>query len=215
MLHHRAQDGGLEMLPIAVALGDGDEIAAEENAADFRDLEQRPARGERPADLGAGEIGHRAGTHDVAAGEEFQGGGIGRGFGLDEHGDKPYWRQAFWNRSKSDPTWTCSRPRSSPTKSEAIPFFSQSPKRVGSGPFGPPSSGGRRACVAAVRRRSSASASARSPASRMRRATSLSEPVSGLDTRGLRLDGLGLQLTSPLALPVEHAIRPPPRTMDA
>ena len=44
------------------------------------------ARGERPARLGAGEIGHRAFAHHLAAGKEFQGGGIGGGFGLDEHG---------------------------------------------------------------------------------------------------------------------------------
>ncbi len=43
MLHHRAQDRGLEVLPVAVALGHRNEIGAEENAADLRDLEQRPA----------------------------------------------------------------------------------------------------------------------------------------------------------------------------
>ena len=44
------------------------------------------ARGERPALFGAGKIGHRAFAHHLAAGQEFEGGGIGGGFGLDEHG---------------------------------------------------------------------------------------------------------------------------------
>ena len=45
MLHDGAEDGGLQMLPLAVALGDADEVGAEEHALDAVDLEQ--ARGER------------------------------------------------------------------------------------------------------------------------------------------------------------------------
>jgi hypothetical protein len=55
--------------------------------------------------------------------------------------------------------------RRGPQKSEAIPLFSQSPYRVGSGPFGPRTSLGKDfALAAAAKRRASASTSARSAA---------------------------------------------------
>ena len=43
VLHDGAEDGGLEVLPLAFALGHGDEVAAEEHAGDVADREQ-PAR---------------------------------------------------------------------------------------------------------------------------------------------------------------------------
>ena len=54
MLHDGAEDGGLQMLPLAVALGHADEVGAEKHAFDAVDLEQ--ARGERRslARLGSG-----------------------------------------------------------------------------------------------------------------------------------------------------------------
>ncbi len=74
------------MLPVAVALGDGDEIGAKENPADFGNGEKRLRLGRAAGRADFREIGHRAFAHDVAAGEEFEGGGIGGGFGLNEHG---------------------------------------------------------------------------------------------------------------------------------
>ena len=82
----RAEHLRLQRLPVGrVGLGDGDEVAAEEHARDA--AAARTARW--PAGCarrrGGGEIG-RAGAHDVAARQEFQRGGVGRAFGLDEHG---------------------------------------------------------------------------------------------------------------------------------
>ena len=45
MLHDGAEDGGLQVLPLAVGLGHGDEVVAEEDAGDARHREQ--ALGER------------------------------------------------------------------------------------------------------------------------------------------------------------------------
>src|SRR5215472_6501015 len=84
MLHDGAEQDGLELLPFAVGLGDGDEIGAEEDAADAVDLEQ-PRRERRL--LGLRLVAHverSLGQHG-AAGQEFQRGGIGRCLGLDEH----------------------------------------------------------------------------------------------------------------------------------
>ena len=85
MLHDRAEDGGLQMLPLALALGDADEVGAEEHALDAVDLEQ--ARGERRV-LALGRIGEfqRPLVEHGPPRDEFQGGGIWRSFGLDEHG---------------------------------------------------------------------------------------------------------------------------------
>ena len=73
------------MLPVAAVFGDGDEIGAVKHAGDAGYVEQpfgeRRARG----GVAAGEFHGAAVEHD-AAGNEFQGGGIGGGFGLDEHG---------------------------------------------------------------------------------------------------------------------------------
>ncbi len=56
VLHDGAEDGRLQVLPLAVALGDGDEVAAEENAGDAGDGEQafRPAASDRAAPRGRG-----------------------------------------------------------------------------------------------------------------------------------------------------------------
>ena len=53
MLHDEAEDGGLEMLPLAFALGDGDEILAEKHPDHALDREQalRPAATRRPRRL--------------------------------------------------------------------------------------------------------------------------------------------------------------------
>ena len=85
VLHDGAEDRRLEMLPVAVVLGHGDEVGAVEHAGDAGHAEQlfgeRRARG----GLAIGEF-HGAAVEHGAAGNEFQGGGIGGGFGLDEHG---------------------------------------------------------------------------------------------------------------------------------
>src|SRR5581483_3840198 len=87
MLHDGAENGGLEMLPLALALalGHADEVGTEEHALDALDLEQ--ARGERRilALGGTGEFERSLVEHGPPW-NEFQGGGIRRGFGLDEHG---------------------------------------------------------------------------------------------------------------------------------
>ena len=42
--------------------------------------------------------GHRALAHHLAARQEFEGGGIGGGFGLDEHGARP---ECLWSRHEA------------------------------------------------------------------------------------------------------------------
>ena len=83
VFHDGAEDRRLEMLPVAVVLGHGDEIGAVEHAGDAGHVEQPAASGERAAAsrLANSRVPPSAG----AAGNQFQGGGIGRGFGLDEH----------------------------------------------------------------------------------------------------------------------------------
>src|SRR5688572_35715 len=85
MLHDEAEDLRLEDRPVlCVGLGDGDEIAAEENARNAIDAEQ--ALGQRRARglVGGVEIGGAA-LHHHAAGQELQRGRIWGLFGLDEH----------------------------------------------------------------------------------------------------------------------------------
>ncbi len=85
VLHDGAEDCRLEVLPVAVVLGHGDEVGAVKYAGDARHVEQ--SLGERRArrGLAVGEF-HGAAVEHGAAGDEFQGGGIGRGLGLNEHG---------------------------------------------------------------------------------------------------------------------------------
>ena len=80
-----AEHGGPQMLPLAFALGHRDEIRREEHAADAGQLHQ--GLGERRA-LGLLRVQsfERARVQDRAAGQEFEGGRVRRGFGLDEHG---------------------------------------------------------------------------------------------------------------------------------
>ncbi len=85
MLHDRAEDRGLEVLPLVFALGDGDEVVAEEHADHARYGEEALRQGRALAAAGLARI-ERARLHDHAAWKKLQGGGVGRGFGLDEHG---------------------------------------------------------------------------------------------------------------------------------
>ena len=85
MLHDRGEHLRLQRLPGGlVGLGHGDEVAAQEHARDARQGEQRAGQRAALGRGGRGEI-RRAGAHHVAAGQELQGGGVGRAFGLDEH----------------------------------------------------------------------------------------------------------------------------------
>src|SRR4029078_7561674 len=84
VLHDGAENGGLEMLPFALALGHADEVGAEEHAGDAVDLEQ--AGGERRAfALGGIAEFHGSFAEHGPAGQEFQGGRVGRRFGLNKH----------------------------------------------------------------------------------------------------------------------------------
>jgi hypothetical protein len=72
------------MLPFALALGHADEVGAEEHAGDAVDLEQ--AGGERRAfALGGIAEFHGSFAEHGPAGQEFQGGRVGRRFGLNKH----------------------------------------------------------------------------------------------------------------------------------
>ena len=84
VLHDGAEDRRLDLLPVAVALGDGDEVGAEEDASDIRNFEQ--CRGQRRL-RGGGLVGHveGAGFEHRPPGQELQRRRIGRGFGLNEH----------------------------------------------------------------------------------------------------------------------------------
>ena len=84
VLHDGAEDGGLELRPFAVGLGDGDEVGAEEHAVDALDGEQ-PLRQRRFRGVGGLAQVERAGFEHGLPGQELQGRRIGRGFGLDEH----------------------------------------------------------------------------------------------------------------------------------
>src|SRR5262245_56344221 len=88
VLHDGAEDRRLELLPLAVAFAHGDEVVAEEHAADALDAEQ--ALGQWRA-AGFVEVAHVEGarSQDRAPGQEFQRRRIGRGLGLDEHGSAP------------------------------------------------------------------------------------------------------------------------------
>ena len=88
MLHDRAEDGRLQMLPVRpVVLGDGDEIVAEEHAGHAGDRRTAGRQAAKPARsaFGVAEIGGAGGKHFLA-GQEFQGRRIRGRLGLDEHG---------------------------------------------------------------------------------------------------------------------------------
>src|ERR1700722_15078225 len=85
MVHDNAKHLWLQGLPrYLIILGDRDKVAAEEDAGDTGQGEERC--GQRAADGadGRGEVGCRE-AHDVTSGKKFQRGGVGRAFGFDEH----------------------------------------------------------------------------------------------------------------------------------
>src|SRR3954468_17710234 len=97
MLHDDAENRGLELWPVAVRFGHGDEVRSEEHAADSVNVEQafRQWRLRRLAPVAHFE---RAGVEHGAAGQKLQCRRVRRGFGLNEHGTSP---GAFGQRSMS------------------------------------------------------------------------------------------------------------------
>ncbi len=88
MVHDGAQHPWLQRLPgNLVGPGDGDEVGAQENAADAFQAEQRGCQRAAGGDCGGGEVG-RAEVHDVPPRQEFQRGRVWGAFGFDEH-DEP------------------------------------------------------------------------------------------------------------------------------
>ena len=87
MLHDGAENGGLHMLPLAIALGDADEVGAQEHARDAVNVEQ--ARGERRAFAFGlvAELDRVCLAKHGPARKELQGRRVRRRFGLDEHGN--------------------------------------------------------------------------------------------------------------------------------
>ena len=86
MLHNRAQDCGLDMLPFGgFGLGHGDEIGAKKHPRHLPGC--KDALGQRRffRSLKAGEIGGAKVKHALPR-QEFQRGWVWCGFGLDEHG---------------------------------------------------------------------------------------------------------------------------------
>jgi hypothetical protein len=73
------------VLPVALGLGDRDEVGAEEHAGHARDAHQPLSEGRMGRARGVAHLEGALG-HDHAAGQEFQGRRIRRRFGLDEHG---------------------------------------------------------------------------------------------------------------------------------
>ncbi len=84
MFHDGAEDHRLELLPFAGALGHGDEIGAEEHAADAGDAEQPLGERRLRRLFGVAQIERAVFQHRLA-GQEFQGRRVRRRFGLDEH----------------------------------------------------------------------------------------------------------------------------------
>src|ERR1700722_2591798 len=73
------------MLTVAFILGHGDKVGTIENTGDAGHPEQSLGEWRARRALAVGKF-HGAAVEHGAAGNEFQGGGIGGGFGLDEHG---------------------------------------------------------------------------------------------------------------------------------
>ena len=76
MLHDDTENGRLQMLPFAVALGHADEVGGEEHALDAIDLEQTRRKRRGFARLGIEEL-QRALCEHGPAWDEFQGRRIG------------------------------------------------------------------------------------------------------------------------------------------
>ncbi|MNL30354.1 hypothetical protein D3C87_1520850 [compost metagenome] len=88
MLHDRAEDGGLQVLPFGIRLGNGDEIVAEINARDAGNVKKAQGQRRGCSFCFIAKLG-RAFFHDNLAGKKLQGRRVRRGFGLDEHGLAP------------------------------------------------------------------------------------------------------------------------------
>src|SRR5581483_3614123 len=86
VLHHRAENRRLQVVPLAVLLGHGDEIRAEHYAADLRNREQPLCERRTRGGFGIAHI-QRAARENGAARQELQRRGVGRRFGLNEHGE--------------------------------------------------------------------------------------------------------------------------------
>src|SRR5262245_7230837 len=101
MLHDGAEDRGLELLPFARRLSDGDEVGAEENAGDAGDAEQ--ALGERRLS-GRVLVAHveRAAGEHRPSGQELEGGRIRGWLGLDEHWLAPSPAQQGFRPARAD-----------------------------------------------------------------------------------------------------------------
>jgi hypothetical protein len=85
MFHDGAENRRLEVLPVGTILGDGDEVVAEEDAGNAGNTEQ--LGGERRS-APASSASRKSAVpliHHHLAGQELQGRGVGRGFGLNEH----------------------------------------------------------------------------------------------------------------------------------
>src|SRR5262249_39404167 len=88
MLPYGPQARRLELLPVTVPLGDGDEIGAEEHTGDAVDVEQA-LRQRRTGGLGAIAHVEGPGRQHRPAGKEFQRRRIGGRLGLNEHDGSP------------------------------------------------------------------------------------------------------------------------------
>ncbi|MNL50767.1 hypothetical protein D3C87_1738060 [compost metagenome] len=84
MLHDRTENGGLQMLPFGVILGDGDEIEAEINAGDTRNGEEALCQRRGLRLRGVEKLSRAAFQHHLAR-QELEGRGVRRGFRLNEH----------------------------------------------------------------------------------------------------------------------------------
>ncbi|MNY00313.1 hypothetical protein D3C86_1328020 [compost metagenome] len=84
VLHDRAQNGRLQVLPFRAVLGDGDEIETEINAGNPRNGEEA-LRQRRSLRLRRIEKLHRPAFQHHLARQELQRGGVRRGFRLNEH----------------------------------------------------------------------------------------------------------------------------------
>ena len=84
MFHDDAEDRGLELWPLGILFGDGNEVRAEEYAADARDIEQ--PLGQRRFDRFR-PVAHfkRAAVQHRPARQKLQSGRVGGSFGLNEH----------------------------------------------------------------------------------------------------------------------------------
>jgi len=105
-----AKHGRLDVRPLRCVSRDGHEVLPQEHAGDAVDGEN--ARGERRdiGLLGRAEIARLSRQH-IAPGQELQGRGIGRLFGLDEHFSllDPRFKAAaaLWNSSKQENGLPC------------------------------------------------------------------------------------------------------------